>query len=121
MENKKDLKNRTKDFALRIIRMHTSLPQSPEAKVIGTQILRSGTRVGVKYREASQGRSKTDFADKVKECLRELDVTTYWFELLSEGNILAENRLIGLLQESKELKAIFAAMIKNVKTGGKKK
>jgi four helix bundle protein len=121
MENKKDLKGRTKDFALRIIRMHSSLSQSPEAKVIGTQVLRSGTTVGVKYRDASQGRSKTEFAAKVKECLRELEETTYWLELLADGNILSKNKLSGLLQESKELTAIFVTIIKNTKNNAKKK
>jgi four helix bundle protein len=121
MENKKDLKARTKNFALRIIRMCSSLPESAEAKFLGTQVLRSGTAVGASYREASQGRPKAEFAAKMDDCLRELEETTYWFDLLIEGNILAKNKLSGLLQESKELTAIFVTIIKKTKKnqGGK--
>jgi hypothetical protein len=101
MQNMKDLKDRTKNFALRIIRMYTALPKSTEAKIVGTQVLRSGTTVGANYREAYR--------------------TAYWFELLIEGEILSENKLSGLLQESKELTAIFVTIIKNTKTNAKKK
>ena len=111
----KDLKERTKDFALRIIKMYSSLPKSTEAKVLGTQVLRSGTSVGANYREASRGRSKAEFIVKMGDYLKELDETTYWFDLLIEGNILPKNKLSGLLQESKELTAIFVTIIKNTK------
>jgi len=117
----KDLKERTKEFALRIIKMYSSLPKSTEAKVLGTQVLRSGTSVGANYREASRGRSKAEFVAKMGDCLKELDETTYWFDLLIEGNILPKNKLSGLLQESKELTAIFVTIIKNTKTNVKKK
>jgi four helix bundle protein len=121
LKNEKDLKVRTKNFALRIIKMYSSLPKSMEAKVIGNQVLRSGTSVGANYREASQGRSKAEFIAKMGDCLKELDETTYWFQLLIEGNILPENKLSGLFQESKELTAIFVTIIKNTKTNVKKK
>jgi four helix bundle protein len=78
MKNRKDLQERTKNFALRIIRMYTALPKSPEAEVLGRQVLRSGTSVGADYREASQGRSKAEFVAKMGDCLKELDATTYW-------------------------------------------
>jgi four helix bundle protein len=115
MQNKKDLKDRTKKFALRIIRMYSSLPKSTEAKVLGTQVLRSGTSVGANYREASRGRSKAEFVAKMGDCLKELEETTYWFELLLEGNILPKNKISDLLQESKELTAIFATIINKTK------
>jgi len=117
----KDLKERTKEFALRIIRMYTSLPKTTEAKVLGTQVIRSGTSVGANYREASRGRSKAEFVTKMGDCLKELDETTYWFELLIAGGILSENKLSALLQESKELTAIFVTIIKKTKTNLKKK
>ena len=116
MQNKKDLKDRTKIFALRIIRMYSSLPKSTEARILGKQVLRSGTSVGANYREASQGRSKAEFIAKMGDCLKELEETTYWFELLIDGNILPENKLSDLLQESKELTAIFVTIIKKTKT-----
>jgi len=120
MQNKKDLKDRTKNFALRIIRMYSSLPKSTEARILGKQVLRSGTSVGANYREASQGRSKAEFIAKMGDCLKELEETTYWFELLIDGNILPENKLSDLLQESKELTAIFVTIIKKTKTNVKK-
>ena len=117
----KDLKERTKEFALRIIKMYSSLPKSTEAKVLGTQVLRSGTSVGANYREASRGKSKAEFVAKMGDCLKELEETMYWFDLLIEGNILPKNKLSGLLQESKELTAIFVTIIKNTKKNlGKK-
>ena len=116
MQNKKDLKDRTKNFALRIIRMYSSLPKSTEARILGKQVLRSGTSVGANYREASQGRSKAEFIAKMGDCLKELEETTYWFELLIDGNILPENKVSDLLQESKELTAIFVTIIKKTKT-----
>ena len=121
MQNKKDLKYRTKKFALRIIRMYSSLPKSTEAKVLGTQVLRSGTSVGANYREASQGRSRAEFIAKMGDCLKELEETTYWFELLVEGGILSKKKLSDLLQESKELTAIFISIIKKTKNNLKKK
>ena len=117
----KDLKERTKEFALRIIKMYSSLPKSTEAKVLGTQVLRSGTSVGANYREASRGKSKAEFIAKMGDCLKELEETMYWFDLLIEGNILPKNKLSGLLQESKELTAIFVTIIKNTKKNLDKK
>lgn len=121
MKNNKDLKDRTKNFALRIIKMYAALPNSPEAKVLGKQVLRSGTSVGANYRVASQGRSKKEFITKMGVCLYELEETMYWLELLIDGNLLPKNKLSGLLQESNELTAIFIAVIKNTKNYSKKK
>lgn len=121
MQKEKNLKVRTKKFALRILKMYSSLPKSTEAKVLGTQVLRSGTSVGANYREASRGRSKAEFIAKMGDCLKELDETTYWFELLIEGGILPDNKLSRLVQESKELTAIFVAIIKKTKSNQNKK
>ena len=120
MQNKKDLKDRTKKYALRIIKMYSSLPKSTEAKVIGNQVLRSGTSVGANYQEASQGRSRAEFIAIMGVCLKELEETTYWLELLIEVKILSRNRLSDLLQESKELTAIFVTIIKKTKANSKK-
>jgi four helix bundle protein len=101
--------------------MYSSLPKSTEAMVLGTQVLRSGTSVGANYREASRGKSKAEFIAKMGDCLKELEETMYWFDLLIEGNILPKNKLSGLLQESKELTAIFVTIIKNTKKNLDKK
>ena len=78
IENEKpDLKVRTKEFALRIPRLYTSLPKTTEAQVLGKQVLRSGTSVGAQYREAQRAKSDADFINKVEGSLQELDETAY--------------------------------------------
>ncbi len=106
-----DLRERTKLFALRIIRMFSSLPKTVEAQVIGKQVLRSGTSVGANYREAYRGRSRAEFIAKSGDCLKELEETAYWLELLVEGNIVEEKRLSELQKECDELTAIFVTII----------
>jgi four helix bundle protein len=76
-EKEQDLKARTKTFALRIIRLYTSLPKSTEAQVLGKQVLRSGTSVGAHYREANRAKSDADFVNKIEGALQELDETGY--------------------------------------------
>ena len=80
-----DLKVRTKKFALRIVKLFTSLPKTAQAQVIGKQVLRSGTSVGAQYREACRSRSSAEFISKIQSSLQELDETAYWLELLVEG------------------------------------
>ena len=106
-----DLRDRTKQFALRIIRMYTALPKGDEvARVIGRQVLRSGTSIGAHYREASRGRSDAEFHSKIGVALQELDETAYWLELLVEAEVVTAARLGGLLQETDELIAIFVTI-----------
>ena len=80
-----NLKERTKQFALRIIRLFGSLPKTAEAQVLGKQLLRSGTSVGANYREAYRARSKSEFVAKCGDSLRELEESAYWLELLVDG------------------------------------
>ncbi len=115
----KDLAARTKRFALRIIRLYAALPKREEARVIGRQVLRSGTSIGANYREGQQARSHSEFISKVGTCLQEADETTYWLELLVESKLMPEDKLSGLLGESRELTAIFAASLKTAKAGRK--
>ena len=110
------IKERTKAFALRIIRLYSALPNTSVAQVLGRQILRSGTSVGAHYREAYRARSTAEFVSKLNGGLQELEETTYWLELLSEAEILETNPLKPLLQETQELIAIFVTLIKNAKT-----
>ena len=77
-EQPRDLKQRTKAFALRIVRMYSALPKEAVAQVLGKQVLRSGTSVGANYREANRGRSKAEFIAKMGDCLKELEETEYW-------------------------------------------
>ena len=116
VESRQDLRQRTKAFALRIIKLYTALPKSVEAQVLGKQILRSGTSVGAHYHEACRAKSDADFIHKVEGGLQELEETFYWLELLGEANIFSEDRLKPLHQETEELIAMFVTMVKNVKT-----
>jgi four helix bundle protein len=111
-----DLKARTKDFALRIIKLYSSLPKSGEAQVIGKQVLRSGTSVGAQYREACRSRSNSEFISKMQSSFQELDETAYWLELLVDGNIVKTNKLIELRKETDELIAIFVTSVKTARS-----
>ena len=110
-----DLKERTKRFALRIIRLYVALPKTTEAQVLGKQVLRSGTSVGRHYREASRGRSVAEFVSKIEVGLQELEETAYWMELLVEADIVPAKRLEELLEETDELTAILTTFAKNAK------
>lgn len=111
------LKNRTREFALRIIRLTESLPKTTTASVIGKQLLRSGTSVGANYRSACRGRSKADFAAKLGIALEEVDECGYWMELLIDSGIVSEEKLNLLYKEADELPAIFTSSIKTAKGG----
>lgn len=115
MNADKDLRERTKSFALRVIRMSSVLPRSREADVLGRQVLRSGTSVGAQYREACRARSTAEFVSKMESALQELDETAYWLELLADGGIVAPKRLVALRQETDELTAIFTTSVKTAK------
>ena len=113
--NEGDLAVRTKSFALRIIRLFSALPKTTEAQVIGKQVLRSGTSVGANYREAYGGRSKAEFVSKCGDCLREIEETAYWLDLLAEADLVASERLQPIRQECGELIAIFVTILKRSK------
>ena len=121
VESRQDLRQRTKAFALRIIKLYVALPESPEAQVLGKQILRSGTSVGAHYHEACRAKSDADFISKVEGGLQELEETIYWLELLSEANIFTGERLQPLHKETEELISMFVTMAKNVKARGEAK
>src|SRR5438045_1210770 len=95
----KDLRDRTKAFAVRVIRMTDALPQRRSADVIGRQVLRSGMSVGAQYREACRSRSNAEMISKLESTLQELDETAYWFELLVEAKLVSPKRLESLQKE----------------------
>ena len=116
MQNRKvDLADGTKLYARRIIRLVSALPKSVVAQVLGKQVLRSGTSVGANYREASRARSKAEFIAKMDDCLKELGESEYWLDLLSEENVVAPAKLAPLLEETRELIAIFVTSIKTAR------
>ena len=117
---KEEMKKRTKQFALRVINLAGALPDSPVARVIANQVIRSGTSVGANYRAALRARSTRDFSNKVGVVLEESDESAYWMELIIEGKVMPENRVTGLLQEANELTAIFAATHKTTKANARR-
>ena len=112
----RDLRARTKAFALRVIRLYSSLPKMTEAQVLGKQLPRSGTSVGAQYREATRARSTAEFVSKIESGLQELEETTYWLELLTESGIVPESQLKDLRGEADELTAILVSSVKTAKS-----
>lgn len=114
-EGKNDLVERTTEFGLRIVRMFVALPKTDEARVLGKQVLRSGTSVGANYREARRARSTAEFIAKIGDCLKELDETDYWLELILRAEIVPAPKLSALRDETNQLLAILTTISKNAK------
>ena len=114
---RQDLRLRTKQFALRIIKMCGSLPNSRAGRILGNQVFRSGTSVGANYREAYRARSRAEFISKLGDCQKELEETIYWMELLADSGTIKAAKLTLLLTEANELMAIFSSMIKSSRNG----
>jgi four helix bundle protein len=103
------LKDRTKQFAIRIVRVFKALPKTDEARILGKQLLRSGTSVGANYRAVCRARSTAEFIAKIGVVVEEADETVFWLELLIETEIVPAAKLVPLLQEANEILAIVAA------------
>ncbi len=112
---KEDLRERTKQFALRILRLYSALPKQIVAQVLGKQLLRSGTSIGANYREAYRARSKAEFIAKTGICLGEAEETAYWLELLAEGGVIAPVKLNELMDECDQLIAILVTILNKAK------
>ena len=110
-----DLKVRTREFAIRIIKLYSSLPKTTESQVVGKQILRSGTSVGAHYRESQFAKSDADFVSKIEGGLQELEETAYWLEILDEMGLFNGEKLQPIRQETNELTAIFVTIVKKIK------
>jgi len=110
------LRERTKRFAIRIVRLFRTLPKTEEAKIIGKQALRSGTSVAANYRAVCRARSKAEFVARIGVVVEEADETVFWLELLVETAIVSQTRMNGLLIEANELLAIFAASQRTAKS-----
>lgn len=103
------LKNRTKTFALRIMKLVEHLPNNRTGNVIANQILRSGTSVGANYRAACRARYKSDFISKITIVEEESDETQFWLEIIIESGLIKENKVKDLYKEASELTAIFTS------------
>ncbi len=104
-----ELKNRTKQFALRVLKLVAALPKTTEGRVLGNQLTKSGTSVGANYRAACRGRSRAEFIAKLGIVEEEADESAYWMELIVDGGLLVKNKVDALRKEACELTAIITA------------
>jgi four helix bundle protein len=112
MDNKefaKQLEKRTLGFAVSIIRLSSTLPNTPEARVVRSQMTKSGTSIGANYREANRARSKADFKNKVKICESEASETQYWLEIIVKVKWLSWAKVKWEYEECSELLGIFTS------------
>jgi four helix bundle protein len=112
-----DLKRRTKEFGLRILKLCAALPETITGRAIAGQLVRSGTSVGCNYRAACRARSRAEFAAKIGIVVEEADESAFWIELIIDGGLMPADRLRPLLQEAEELVAI---MVRSRKTAQRK-
>jgi|SRR5687767_5947792 len=110
-----EMKARTKRFALRIIRLVSSLPNTSVANILGKQLLRSGSSVGANYRSACRAKSTADFISKLSIVEEEADESFYWMELLAESGIVTQTLLDDLMDEANQIVSIVVAAIKTSK------
>ncbi len=113
--SQENLRLRTRQFALRIIRMYTALPKSGVGFVLGKQVLRSGTSVGAQYAEACRAKSRPDFVNKIEGAMQELEESVFWMDLLADAKIVTSAKLSALQEEASQLMAIFVTMSKRTK------
>ena len=119
MDNKefgKQLELRTKKFAVKIVRLSSTLPKTEEGRVLRNQITKSGTSIGANYREANRSRSRPDFANKIRICESEASETMYWIELITELNWVTKESINDVYIEADELLALFTSISKNLKS-----
>ncbi len=117
---KEELKKRTKQFALMIIKLVEDLPNTKAGRTIGNQIIRSGTSVAANYRAACRARSNADFISKITIVEEECDETLFWLELMAEANLIKKEKLQDMLKEADELTAIFTASGKTARQNNPK-
>jgi len=111
--NETDLKDRTKKFALRILKLVAALPKTIERRAVSNQLVRAGTSVGANYRAACRGRSKAEFVAKLGIVEEEADESAYWMELIMEGGFLSRKRVEVSWQEANQIVAIMTASRKS--------
>lgn len=105
----KDLKQRTKQFTLRVIQLVQALPNTLVASIVGKQLLRLGSSVGANYRAACRARSVAEFIAKIGLVVEESDESCFWLEIIIEARIVKEELVSDLLKEANEITAIMVA------------
>lgn len=117
--NKEDLKKRTKQFTLRVIKLVNALPNTQTGRVIGNQLLRSGSSVGANYRAACRGRSRAEFIAKIGIVIEEADESVYWMEIIVESGLMNKELIKPLINEGNEICAIMVVTSKTSKNNKK--
>ena len=110
-----DLKKRTREFAIRIVRLVRALPNTIDGRAIGNQLIRSGTSVAANYRAARRGRSKAEFIAKLGIAEEEADESVFWLDLVIETGLMKKSRVEPLMKEANELVAILVASRKSAR------
>lgn len=118
--DKAELKQRTKAFGIRLMKLIQALPNNVSGRAVGNQLVRSGTSVGANYRAACRARSKAEFIAKLGVVLEEIDESAYWLEIIEESGMLSKKRVSLLQKEADELAAIFYSAIQSTKLSNDK-
>jgi four helix bundle protein len=113
--NSDELKKRTKEYALRIIKLVEALPKTTTGRAIGNQLIRSGTSIGANYRAALRGRSKAEFIAKLGIVIEEADESEFWLDIITESKLLKEELVNPLLKETNEIISIMVVTSKSAK------
>ena len=116
-----EFRDRTKKFALRIIKLFRALPKTDEARIIGKQLLRSGTSVGANFRAATRARSRAEFYSKLSIADEEADESLFWMEILTEAGIISGKKLESLMKEALEITKITSVSRKTFRSNLTKK
>lgn len=110
-----EMRQRTKQAALRVVRLYQALPRTDEARILGKQLLRSATSVGANYRAACRGRSRAEYFAKLCICVEEADETLYWMELLMESGIVPAEKLRPLYDDFNRITAVLASARRTIR------
>ena len=115
-----EVRQRTKEFALRNMKVFRALPRYADAQIVGNQLVRAATSVAANYRAACRARSHAEFVAKLCIVVEEADESLFWLEMLRESGLIRAQRLSGLVQEAEELVAMFSASRKTALARGKR-
>jgi len=113
---REEMKERTKAYANRVVKLCAALPNNWIARILGQQLLRSGTSVGANYRAVCRAKSNADFINKLRVVEEECDESLFWMELLVDNNLVKASRLAGLMKEADEIFAIVVSSAKTART-----
>ena len=113
--DKLELQRRTLKFAVNVIKLFETVPNSPSLNILSKQLIRSATSIGANYRSACKGKSTADFINKIIISEEEADESIYWFELIEASGLISSSLIVPLKKEATELTAIFTAIGKTAK------